>query len=197
MHIIAGLGNPGKEYEGTRHNIGFDVIERIITDYKFSNPVKKFQGFFSEGHIDGKRVKLLMPQTFMNLSGKSVLEVMKFYKAPLENLIVIHDELDLDLGKIRVKKGGSAGGHNGLKSIDSLLGKEYYRMRFGIGHPGMQSKVNPYVLGKFKKDEQEKVEFLTSEISADIHLLVSGEADHFMSKISMNYKKYFKLDEEE
>lgn len=192
MYVIAGLGNPGKEYQKTRHNIGFDVIEKIAYDYNFSNPVSKFQGLFQEGEISGQKVKLLMPQTFMNLSGKSVAEIVKFYKVPLDKLIVIHDELDLALGKIRVKRGGFHGGHNGLKSIDSMLGKEYFRMRFGIDHPGMKAKVNSYVLGKFYKEETERVEFLIDEIAMNIPMLIEGNKDEFMSRTAMNFNNYFK-----
>jgi len=197
MYIIVGLGNPGKEYENTRHNIGFDVITKIAEDFNFSNFVSKFQGLYSEGEIAGEKVKLLMPQTFMNLSGKSVAEIIKFYKVSLENLIVIHDELDLALGKIRIKKGGSNGGHNGLKSIDGMLGKEYQRLRFGIGHPGNKLKVNSYVLGKFAKDEVERVDFMVGEISMFAECLIKNEFGVLMSKTAMNFQNYFKPDEPE
>lgn len=195
MYIIVGLGNPGKEYQNTRHNIGFDLVEKIASEYGFSNPVKKFQGLFSEGQIAGEKVKLIMPQTFMNLSGKSIAEIVKFYKVPLEKLIVIHDELDLALGKIRIKRGGANGGHNGLKSIDGLIGKEYQRLRFGIDHPGMKAKVTSYVLGKFAKEEEERVNFLIDEIVMNAPMLVKGEFEPFMSKSAMNFQNYFKIEE--
>ena len=191
MFILAGLGNPGTEYKGTRHNIGFDIMEQLIYDYNLSAPVSKFKSLFSEGMISGRKVRLIQPQTYMNLSGKALIEIVNFYKVPLENVFVFYDELDLELGKVRVKKGGSHGGHNGIKSIDSSIGKEYNRIRFGISHPGKKSMVSSYVLNKFKEEEFEKVDSLVKSVSTNISYIFSGEKEKFMTKMALEFKEKF------
>jgi len=150
MHLIVGLGNPGERYQLTRHNIGFLVVDRLIEDLS-PTPIKKnaFKGeLFKSGDI-----LLLKPTTFMNLSGESVAAVKNFYKIDLNNIIVIHDDLDLALGALRIKRGGGHGGHNGLKSIDAHIGKEYIRIRFGIGRPPAKEEVVSYVLSNFTEKE--------------------------------------------
>jgi PTH1 family peptidyl-tRNA hydrolase len=155
MHLIVGLGNPGERYRLTRHNIGFLVLDRLIEKLS-PNPIKKstFKGdLFKSGDI-----LLLKPATFMNLSGESVAAVKNFYKIDPSHIIVIHDDLDLALGALRIKKGGGHGGHNGLKSIDAHIGKEYVRIRFGIGRPTQKEEVVSYVLSNFTQKELECIE---------------------------------------
>ncbi|HET7411899.1 MAG TPA: aminoacyl-tRNA hydrolase, partial [Pararhizobium sp.] len=136
MLLIAGLGNPGPRYAGNRHNIGFMAADAIARRHGFSSWSKKFKGEIADGTIEGEKVLLVKPQTFMNLSGEAVGEAMRFYKLSPADLTVIHDELDLAAGRARLKTGGGNGGHNGLKSIDAHCGKDYRRLRLGISHPG-------------------------------------------------------------
>ncbi len=169
MYLVVGLGNPGREYENTRHNAGFMAVDEIFNRYSFSPFKDKFSGLVAEGKIGDERVLLLKPQTFMNLSGNSVVQVVNFYKILPDNVIVIHDDMDLPLGKLRAKKGGSSGGHNGLKSIDSQITQDYNRIRIGVGHPlHEQNQVVDFVLSKFNKNEQnilkERFEFIASTI---------------------------------
>ncbi len=154
MTLYVGLGNPGPTYEKTRHNIGFRVIDRMVAETAARNISKN--SFEGELYRAGDRF-FLKPMTFMNLSGKSVQSVMRFYKIPLEDLVVIHDDIDLPLGTIRYKVGGSPGGHNGLKSIDALVGKEYLRVRLGVGKPARKSEVVSYVLSPFTPAEEVRV----------------------------------------
>jgi PTH1 family peptidyl-tRNA hydrolase len=182
--LLVGLGNPGSKYDGTRHNIGFEVINKIIGEYNFSAPVKKFNSLYSEGDINGRKVRLLMPQTFMNLSGSAVAETINFFKESLKNVVVFHDELDLPLGKLRMKTGGGDGGHNGLKSIDSHMGPEYKRVRIGIDHPGNKDLVSSYVLAKFANPERPIVAELVDIISDNISYLVDGRDDLFATKFA-------------
>lgn len=152
--LIVGLGNPGAEYASTRHNSGFRLIDRFCESVGASMTQTKFQGIFGTTRLNGRSILLLKPQTFMNLSGKSVVACMSFYHLPIENVLVLHDELDLPLGDLRVKVGGGAGGHNGLKSIIELAGKpDFSRMRIGIGRPEHGDVVN-YVLGSFKAEDE-------------------------------------------
>src|SRR5690554_1042080 len=141
MQLFVGLGNPGSQYAGNRHNIGFMAVERIAQEYGFGPWRSRFRGLVAEGVINGQKVLLLKPQTYMNLSGDSVAEALRFYKLPLESLLVFHDELDVAPGKLKMKVGGGAAGHNGLRSIDSHLGPHYRRARLGIGHPGAKERV--------------------------------------------------------
>ncbi len=184
MFLIVGLGNPGKEYENTRHNIGFMVADSISAHYNFFKSKNKFFSEAAEGSIEGQKIVVIKPQTYMNRSGKAVLEAANFLKIPLENIIVIHDDLDLNLGKMRVKTGGGSGGHNGLKDIDARLGKEYKRVRVGIGHPGDKDMVSSYVLHKFAKEEHPLVEKMIEEIARNIDVLLSGKNDLFMTKVA-------------
>ncbi len=193
--LLVGLGNPGKKHEGTRHNIGFDVINKIMSDYNFSSPLSKFQGLYSEGEIMHNKVRVLMPQTFMNLSGQSVIETVNFYKEKLNHVIVIHDELDLPLGKLRLKTGGGDGGHNGLRSIDSMLGTEYKRIRVGIGHPGDKNLVSSYVLSKFTNPERPIVGELVDIISKHIGCMVEGRDDLFATRFAEDAAKIEELKE--
>ncbi len=184
MFLIVGLGNPGKEYTNTRHNIGFMVADNIASHYNFSKAKLKFRSEISEGHIDGHKILLIKPLTYMNLSGHCVLEAAKFAKIPMENIIVIHDDLDLATSKMRVKIGGGSGGHNGLKDIDARLGKEYKRIRIGIGHPGDKNMVSDYVLHKFGKDERLIIDKVIAEIANNIGIIIDGRNDLFMTKVA-------------
>ncbi len=180
--LIAGLGNPGDKYDNTRHNIGFDICYKIIEDYDFPNPVKKFRGLFTQGKISGEDVKILMPQTYMNNSGISVSEAANFYKEKLDNVIVIHDDLDLAFAKLKIKIGGGAAGHNGLKSIDEHLGQDYKRLRVGIGKPEFKEQVHSYVLNRFSPDEQKLVEEYVKKISKLFPLLAEKKDALFLTR---------------
>src|SRR5262249_54052264 len=153
MRLVVGLGNPGIRYAKTRHNIGFLAVEAIARRHGFPAFRDRFKGELSEGTIAGEKRLLLRPHTFMNVSGESGLAPASFYKIPPAEIVVIHDEIDLAPGKLRVKKGGGAAGHNGLRSIDALLGQYYWRVRIGVGHPGVKELVQPYVLQNFAADE--------------------------------------------
>ncbi len=183
--LLVGLGNPGDQYAGNRHNVGFMAVGSIAAHHQFPAFKKKFGGLLSEGTVAGSRVFLLKPLTYMNLSGESVVAAAQFYKIPPERIIVFHDELDLPLAKIRVKQGGGHGGHNGLKSIDAHIGKEYHRVRIGIGHPGDKDLVSDYVLSDFSKAEKQTVDALLAEISRYIALLLTGgDTAGFMNKLT-------------
>lgn len=184
MILFVGLGNPGKEYEQTRHNIGFMAVDAIIHRFSFEAPKAKFHGEFSQGVIDGHKVLLLKPSTFMNRSGVAVSEVVSFYKIALENVVVFHDELDLPLGKIRVKKGGGAAGHNGLRDIDARIGKDYRRVRIGIDHPGDKVKVHSYVLKAFAKAEHAMLGNVLDGISEHCTHLIQGNDPLFMTRVT-------------
>ncbi|MBO0663708.1 aminoacyl-tRNA hydrolase [Jiella sp. MQZ9-1] len=186
MLLIAGLGNPGPRYAGNRHNIGFMAIDEIARQANFPSFSKKFSGEIAEGVIGGEKVLLLKPLTFMNNSGRSVGEAVRFYKLEPQQIVVIHDELDLAPGKMRVKTGGGHGGHNGLKSIDAHLGsKDYRRVRLGIGHPGRKEAVNPHVLGDFSKVDQDWLDPFLSAIARHSDSLVKGDDGLFMNKVSV------------
>lgn len=154
MFLIVGLGNPGSQYEDTRHNIGFKVVDNIAKEYNIEFSRQKFKGICGEGFINGEKVILLKPTTYMNLSGESVREVIDFYKLSNENVLVIYDDISLDVGRLRIREKGSAGGHNGIKSIIAHLGTDIFpRIKVGVGQPNVDL-VN-YVLGKFSKEEME------------------------------------------
>lgn len=184
MFLFVGLGNPGKEYEKTRHNIGFMVIDEIANSYNFSPFKSKFHGNLSEGNIAGNKVIALKPTTYMNKSGLSVGEAVTFYKIPLDKIIVFQDEIDLNLSKIRVKIGGGAGGHNGIKDIDSRIGKDYKRVRLGVGHPGDRDMVSNYVLSNFAKDEEDATRKIIEAVAAECPYLLKGEDSLFMTRVT-------------
>jgi len=187
--LFVGLGNPGKEYENTRHNVGFLMADEIVRHYGFSDYKNKYKAEFSEGEISGKKIYILKPQTFMNNSGISVSEIVRFYKIPLNDIYVFYDELDIPVGKFKVKKGGGSGGHNGIKSIDSHIGKDYYRMRIGIDHPGDKSKVSSYVLNKFSDDERSATDKLMEKITKEIPVLVEHDHIKFLTKLHLDKEK--------
>jgi PTH1 family peptidyl-tRNA hydrolase len=185
MIIIAGLGNPGSQYAGNRHNIGFMALDEIQRGKSFSPWAKKFKALISEGEVAGEKVLLLKPQTFMNLSGESVGEAMRFYKVTPASIVCIHDELDLLPGRVRIKVGGGNGGHNGLKSLDAHCGKDYRRLRLGIGHPGDKNLVSNYVLGDFAKIDKVWLDPLIDEIGRNIEMLVKGEDSQLMNRLAL------------
>ncbi|WP_062229349.1 aminoacyl-tRNA hydrolase [Aureimonas frigidaquae] len=189
MLLIAGLGNPGPRYSANRHNIGFMAVDAIQRDPAFSPWSKKFKGEISEGRIGSEKVLLLKPQTFMNLSGDSVAAAAAFYRIEPKDIIVLHDELDLPPGKVRVKTGGGHGGHNGLKSIDAHLGRDYRRVRLGIGHPGAKELVSPYVLSDFAKVDGEWLQPLLDDVARHAALLAKGDDAGFMNKLAPGQSK--------
>lgn len=159
MYLIVGLGNPEEEYSKTRHNMGFNVINKIAKEYKIDITQKKYQGLFGMGEIEEKKVILLKPQTFMNDSGKSVIKFKNYYKIPNENCLLIYDDIDLEKTNIRIRKKGSPGSHNGMKSVTEYLGTEDFpRVRIGIGKPEYDGDLTNYVIGKISKEEQEFLE---------------------------------------
>ncbi len=186
MLIIAGLGNPGKKYAGHRHNIGFMAVDEIVRRHSFSAWRKKFRSEISEGLLDGETVLVMKPQTYMNESGRAVGEAMRFYNLGPENLVVLYDELDLVAGKVRVKTGGGAGGHNGIRSIDAHCGKDYRRVRLGIGHPGSKDRVTGHVLGDFAKADRDWLVPLLDEVARSAGLLVKGDDAGFMNKVALS-----------
>lgn len=165
LTVLIGLGNIGKKYQDTRHNFGFMVIDEIVKKYGFNNCSRKFKSELCQGKIADHDIMTLKPQTYMNNSGVAVSLVKKFYKIPVRNIIVFHDDLDLELGRIKIKTGGGNAGHNGLESIDGLIGKNYVRVRLGIEHPQDKDLVKSYVLKKFKKSEQTAVDFIVRSIA--------------------------------
>ncbi len=176
MYIIVGLGNPTRKYQATRHNIGWDAITRISDDYNIPLSLKKHKALCGMGFIDHKKVVLAQPQTYMNLSGESVRDLSSFYKVPPENIIIIYDDVSLDVGQLRIRKNGSAGGHNGIKSIIEHLGtQEFPRIRIGVGEKPDNWDLADYVLSRFGSNEQEIIrESLKDTSNACKEILSSG-----------------------
>ena len=185
MLVIAGLGNPGTKYANNRHNVGFMAADAIARRHSFSPWSKKFQAEIASGTLAGEKVLLVKPQTFMNLSGQAVGEAMRFYKLQPADVTVLYDELDLVAGKVRVKVGGGAGGHNGIRSLDAHVGKDYRRVRIGIGHPGIKEMVHNHVLGDFAKVDREWLEPLLDAIGDNAEMLVRGDDNSFMNKLAL------------
>lgn len=188
MLLFAGLGNPGAQYQNNRHNVGYMAAEAIARRHSFSPWTKKFKGLISEGNIGGEKVILLKPQTFMNLSGQSVGEALRFYKLEPSALTVFYDELDLVAGKVRVKIGGGAGGHNGIRSIDQHIAKNYRRVRIGIGHPGVKEMVHDHVLGDFAKADKEWLDVLLDLLADSADFLIKGDDNGFMNKVTVGLR---------
>ena len=184
MKLIVGLGNPGAKYAGNRHNIGFMALDRIASDRGFGPWRAKFQGLVAEGRLGDDRVTLLKPGTFMNLSGQSVGEAMRYLKLTPADVVVLHDELDLAPGKCRVKTGGGHAGHNGLRSIHQHIGADYERVRLGIGHPGHKDRVAPYVLSDFAKADQDWLDDLLRGISDGAEFLAAGDGGRFQNAVA-------------
>ena len=184
MQLFVGLGNPGAKYAANRHNIGFMAIDRIAEDHGFPMFRGKFQGAVSEGRLGSEKIVLLKPETYMNRSGQSVGEAMRFYKLEPGQVTVFHDELDLVPGKLRVKSGGGHAGHNGLRSLHQHIGPEYQRVRLGIGHPGHKDRVPGYVLHDFAKADHEWIDDLLRGISDGAEELAKGDAGRFMNAVA-------------
>ncbi len=186
MKLLVGLGNPGDRYARHRHNVGFMAVERIAARHGFGPWRARFAGRLAEGVLDGERVWLLEPQTFMNESGRSIAEAARFMKLPPADIVILHDEIDLAAGKVRVKLGGGVAGHNGLRSADSCLGtREFKRVRIGVGHPGHKDRVIGHVLSDFHKVEQQWLEPLLDAVADAAPLLASGQDAAFMSKVAL------------
>jgi PTH1 family peptidyl-tRNA hydrolase len=193
MQLIVGLGNPGSGYAGNRHNIGFMVVDAIAKRHGLGPWRRRFQGVAAEGPLAGERVLLLLPGTYMNESGRAVAEAANFYKLGLPDIAVVHDEIDLAPGKVRLKTGGGNAGHNGLRSISSHIGNDYRRVRIGVGHPGDKDLVHGYVLNDFAKSERGWVEALCGVIADNAALLAKGEDASFQNKVhlAMQAKGFF------
>jgi peptidyl-tRNA hydrolase, PTH1 family len=185
MRLLVGLGNPGAQYAGNRHNIGFMVMDEIARIHNAAPWRKRFHGEASEAVIDGERVLLLKPLTYMNDSGRSVADAQRFYKVALDDIVVLHDELDLPPAKLRIKKGGGNAGHNGLRSITAHCTNEYRRVRLGIGHPGDKARVHSYVLSDFAKAELPWVEDLARACADNAGLLARGDDAGFQNKVHL------------
>jgi PTH1 family peptidyl-tRNA hydrolase len=190
MHvkIVVGLGNPGPKYETTRHNAGFLAVDRLIDRWRATGPVVKNQGEIFEAKVDGEKVLIIKPLTYMNLSGRAVAPLYTFYKCAPSDLVVIHDELDLDPLTMRIKTGGSPGGHNGLKSLDESLGSGqngYHRIRVGIGHPSkLQLRIAPvdWVLQHYSQSELNQLDPLLDDIAAAVELIIRGQVTQAMNR---------------
>ncbi|WP_375454897.1 aminoacyl-tRNA hydrolase [uncultured Methylobacterium sp.] len=185
MRLIVGLGNPGRAYARNRHNIGFLALDEIARIHRASPFRRRFQGEAAEVSLGPERAILLKPQTFMNESGRAVAEAQRFYKIALNDVIVLHDELDLAPARIRVKCGGGNAGHNGLRSITAHCGNDYRRVRLGIGHPGDKALVHAYVLNDFAKSEEPWVEDLCRAVADAVALLASGENESFQNGVHL------------
>lgn len=188
MQIIVGLGNPGKKYKQNRHNVGFQVLDAICEYHSFGPWRKKFQSLVSEGHFNSKKVILIKPETFMNNSGMAISEVMNFFKLDVTKLTVIHDELDLKVGKIKLKNGGGSAGHNGLKSIDQHVGQNYLRLRIGIDRPQNTGLVAKYVLSDFSIKDKNQIDAVIKHISTYFEKLANDDQQLFLMYINQLLK---------
>ncbi|HJD54940.1 MAG TPA: aminoacyl-tRNA hydrolase [Rickettsia endosymbiont of Proechinophthirus fluctus] len=185
MLLVIGLGNPGKEYQYTRHNVGFIAIEKIANQYNSSfSTKKKFNCEIAETISDGQKISFIKPTTYMNLSGKSVISVKTYYNIYPAKIFVIHDDIDLETGRIKFKTGGSNGGHNGLKSIDGVIGNNYNRIRIGVGRPQNNQDVADYVLNHFSKPEYKTVMQAIDRITSNFGLILENKLEEFKNKIA-------------
>ncbi|MGN0904321.1 MAG: aminoacyl-tRNA hydrolase [Alphaproteobacteria bacterium] len=189
MFLIVGLGNPGSEYRNNRHNIGFMAADELVRRYNFTPWRSRFSGETAEGTIDGEKVLVLKPLTFMNNSGQAVRAAMDFYKLPVGNVIVIHDELDIPVGKIKAKTGGGAGGHNGLKSIDAHCTPQYARIRIGIGHPGDKNLVVPYVLSDVPKADRQVLDSELEDVAEALPVLLKEGTGGFTGRLALMHSR--------
>ncbi|WP_224815988.1 aminoacyl-tRNA hydrolase [Hasllibacter sp. MH4015] len=185
MQLWVGLGNPGSKYARNRHNIGWMALDRMAADHGFAPWRSKFQGQLSEGKFGSEKVMLLKPETFMNLSGQSVGEAMRFFKLEPPDITVFHDEIDLAPAKVRVKAGGGHAGHNGLRSIHQHIGPHYDRVRLGVGHPGHKDRVPGYVLSDFVKADQDWLDDVIRGISDGAPDLATGDSGRFLNAVAL------------
>ena len=186
MLLLVGLGNPGPNNNNNRHNIGFKIIDAINQQYSLSKQKPKFKGLLTTGNIDNKKVYAIKPLTFMNNSGVCIKELIDYFKIDAKNVFVFHDDMDIDLGKVKAKFGGSSAGHNGIESIDKSIGKDYSRVRIGIGHPKNGKKVDTHVLEDFSDNEEDKIKDITENIVKMIPTLIDKKMDTFSSKVNQN-----------
>jgi PTH1 family peptidyl-tRNA hydrolase len=185
MFLFVGLGNPGAKYASNRHNVGFMAADVMHAAHRFGPWRKKFRGELSEGNLGGEKIWLLKPQTFMNESGRSVGEAVHFHNIPLQHVFVFYDELDLEPGKVRVKLGGGAAGHNGIRSIAQHITPDFMRVRLGIGHPGDKNMVMPHVLGDFAKSDREWLVAMLDAVADNAALLIEGAEAKFQSIVHL------------
>jgi len=188
MLLLAGLGNPGPEHANNRHNIGFMVLDKIAERHNFPPFEKKFRGLFTKGALDGVETLLLKPTTYMNESGKSLAELIRFYKLPLAQVVVFYDELDLPPGTLRMKLGGGLAGHNGLRSLKAHIGNEFRRARLGIGHPGDKDKVTAYVLHDFSNNERTWLTPLLDALAEHAPLLATHNDATYQNRVRESLK---------
>lgn len=183
MLIIAGLGNPGPKYAGNRHNVGFMAADQIAGRWRFGAERAKFQSIVSEGEVEGVKILLIKPQTFMNESGRAVGEAARFYKVEPKDVVVFHDEIDLAPGRFRMKRGGGAAGQNGVRSLISQLGPDFRRARMGVGHPGRPELVHAHVLSDFHKSDKPWLEALLNACADALPFLVAGNDDRYQAEV--------------
>ena len=186
MLLLVGLGNPSPENENNRHNIGFKVINSINKKFGLSKQKPKFKGLLTTGKIGNKKVYAIKPLTFMNNSGICIRELIEYFKIDSADVIVFHDDLDIDLGKVTVKFGGSNAGHNGIESIDKFIGKDYSRVRIGIGRPQKKNDIHEHVLADFGDDEKNSIDILTNNIVTSLTVLIDKKLDLFSSKVNQS-----------
>jgi PTH1 family peptidyl-tRNA hydrolase len=182
--LLVGLGNPGPEYALHRHNVGFMALERVASRYSFGSPKSRFRGLTAEGRIGSSKVLGLKPTTYMNRSGDAVAEALQFYKLQPSQVIVLYDEIDLAPGKLKVKKGGGAAGHNGIRSIDAAIGPDFWRVRIGVGHPGHKELVHGFVLHAFPKADRDWLDPLLDGIADEMEVMVEGKSELFMTRVA-------------
>ena len=186
MLLFVGLGNPTPNSQNNRHNIGFKIVDAINTKFGLSKQKPKFKGLLTTGNIKDKKIYAIKPLTFMNNSGICIRELLEYFKIEAEDVIVFHDDLDVEFGKIKAKFGGSNAGHNGIASIDKFIGKDYSRVRVGIGKPKDKIAVSDYVLNDFSEDENEHLEKITNNIIDSLPILIDKKLDLFSSKVNNN-----------
>ena len=184
MLLLVGLGNPGSNYTNTRHNIGFKIIDAINAHFKLSKQKPKFKGLLTTGNIEEKKIYAIKPLTFMNNSGTAIKELIDYFKIDAKDVIVFHDDMDIDFGKIKTKFGGTSAGHNGIESIDKFIGKDYSRVRVGIGKPKNNIEVADYVLQNFNEDEIVGIEKISKDITNSISILIEKKLDLFSSTVN-------------
>tara|TARA_B100001123_G_scaffold423200_1_gene533107 strand:- start:345 stop:905 length:561 start_codon:yes stop_codon:yes gene_type:complete len=184
MLLLVGLGNPNPNNTNNRHNIGFLVIDAINAKFKLSKQKPKFKGLLTTGTIDDQKIYAIKPLTFMNSSGVCIKELIEYFKIEAKNVFVFHDDMDIDIGKIKVKFGGSSAGHNGIESIDKNIGKDYSRIRIGIGHPNNNSVAAEHVLDNFSQDEKKSMDDITKNITESLSILIKKDLDLFSSKVN-------------
>ena len=186
MQLLVGLGNPSLDNKNNRHNIGFKIIDAINQKFSLSKQKPKFKGLLTTGKIGNKKVYAIKPLTFMNNSGICIRELIEYFKINSKDVIVFHDDLDINLGKIKTKFGGSSAGHNGIESIDKFIGKDYSRVRIGIGRPQKNNEVHEHVLNDFVDDEKNSIDILTNNIVASLTMLIDKKLDLFSSKVNQS-----------